>query len=406
MVSREKKVLLIGLLDQAGGHYKAYAHRFLKVLTQIKGISILGYITSEEFAWKDFENTIEPSKFYNVLPERKSKALRINSKLMSRLMYNWDLAVRARRAREVMRREGLKPDVLIFLDVDVPFLSICTFISKLVMPYSFIVVLHNAVSWIEHASKRVERRVKMLLLRRVVNKSVCSIVIDPFIKERLCQAVQGVNRSKILVVNDPRFEWTGLGRTRCIKKRIATKCFLIIGAITPQKGVDLAIKAFAEATQGFNDVCLTVAGRVDSPAYERKLRQLITSLGDKRIQLINRHLTHEEYQEYLEAADYVIFPYRKEYGTRSSGPVLDALAYFKPVIIPNFGIFRAIHDRYGLGRLFKPECVADLAARIREALRETDLDYSLMTRGYREFIMDYSVENAVLQLRDILSQLI
>jgi glycosyltransferase involved in cell wall biosynthesis len=84
-------------------------------------------------------------------------------------------------------------------------------------------------------------------------------------------------------------------------------------------------------------------------------------------------IPQEDVPVYFAAANAVVFPYRRSFGTaRPSGVFQKACAAGRPVIAPNFGMFARRVEQFSLGRTFCPEDPDSLAETISQTLSETE----------------------------------
>jgi len=112
------------------------------------------------------------------------------------------------------------------------------------------------------------------------------------------------------------------------------KIILLFGAIRPYKGIDTAIKAFAEVINEIPTSRLLIAGRLweSWTPYE----QLINKLGLK-----NHVITHLDYipsgdvHKFYEVSDLCVFPYH--HFDSQSGAGATAISFRKPMIVSNVG---------------------------------------------------------------------
>jgi glycosyltransferase involved in cell wall biosynthesis len=109
---------------------------------------------------------------------------------------------------------------------------------------------------------------------------------------------------------------------------------LFFGAIKPYKGLDILLRAFKEAN-GSGNLELRIAGNCqDGPG---EIEALIGELGlADSVRFECRFFGDEEVPTIFSEADVVVFPYRRIDG---SGALLTALAYGKPVIATDVGMF-------------------------------------------------------------------
>jgi glycosyltransferase involved in cell wall biosynthesis len=97
---------------------------------------------------------------------------------------------------------------------------------------------------------------------------------------------------------------------------------------------------------------VTVAGRVDPV--------LMQDVGKFGFKIIDRHVSEEELTELFSEAEYVLLPYGPQY-SGGAGPMKDAIGGGRPVIAPDYPLFREIVSDAGVGLLFvHPEDIQTL----------------------------------------------
>ncbi len=109
---------------------------------------------------------------------------------------------------------------------------------------------------------------------------------------------------------------------------------LFFGKILKYKGVEDLIAAFT-ALPGDLDVRLTVAGQCDDVAMRSRLSALARAGGDRVVLRLQR-IAEQDVAPMLTSADVVVLPYRK---VTTSGSAMLALAYGRPLIVPELGAF-------------------------------------------------------------------
>ncbi len=117
------------------------------------------------------------------------------------------------------------------------------------------------------------------------------------------------------------------------------KVLLFLGMIKPYKNIEGLMYAFNEARLG--NYQLVIAGRPDNSA----LRADLEALKGANTRLFLRFIPDSELSVYMSAADVVILPYRT---IPSSGALLLALSYNRPVIAPHMGAVVDLQKNLGL----------------------------------------------------------
>jgi glycosyltransferase involved in cell wall biosynthesis len=143
---------------------------------------------------------------------------------------------------------------------------------------------------------------------------------------------------------------------------------LSLGALRPYKGLEDLIDAFAQLpaeTRG----TLLIAGAPKDPAYATALAGRAAQVAGARVE--PRFIPDADLPLYLAAADVVALPYR---ALLTSGVLLWALSYARPVVAPAFGPVCELVREGREGFLFAPASVPSLRAALERALSHPDLD--------------------------------
>jgi glycosyltransferase involved in cell wall biosynthesis len=114
---------------------------------------------------------------------------------------------------------------------------------------------------------------------------------------------------------------------------------LFVGGAVRRKGVDILLRAYAEAFRRDDDVCLVIKDHGANAFYhegtEREaIRRLAEDPAAPELVYIDRHLTAPELAALYRACRVAVFPYRAE---GFAIPPLEALACGVPTILPRFG---------------------------------------------------------------------
>ncbi len=142
---------------------------------------------------------------------------------------------------------------------------------------------------------------------------------------------------------------------------------LNVGALRPYKNIEQLIDVFATLpleTRG----TLLIAGAAKSQAYDEKLHRRAVAVPGVELRAI--YIPDEELPTYLAAADLVVLPYRR---LLTSGILLWALSYARPVVAPAFGPVRELVQDGHAGFLFAPSDDDAMRAALARALAHPDL---------------------------------
>jgi glycosyltransferase involved in cell wall biosynthesis len=143
---------------------------------------------------------------------------------------------------------------------------------------------------------------------------------------------------------------------------------LCLGTLRPYKGVEDLIRAFAQLppeTRG----TLLVAGAAKDRTYAAQLTRLASAVPGARVE--PRFVPDDALPAHLAAADLVALPYRS---LLTSGVLLWALSYARPVVAPAFGPVRELVCEGREGFLFPPGDVGGLRDALGRALAHPDLE--------------------------------
>ena len=115
---------------------------------------------------------------------------------------------------------------------------------------------------------------------------------------------------------------------------------VFVGKIRPYKNVDGLMRAFRAYRDP--DVRLAVAGEADTVAYGKELKAMADA--DERILLSCSFVPDDALQNYLNAADVVLLPFRE---VTNSGSLLLVLSFDRPVAVPDAPVFREVREIVG-----------------------------------------------------------
>ncbi len=112
------------------------------------------------------------------------------------------------------------------------------------------------------------------------------------------------------------------------------KVVLLFGAIRPYKGIDIAIKAFAQCLQKIPEARLLIAGKLwmDWSPFQQLIRQLQI---EKHVIAYLEYIPSGKVHQFFEVADLCVFPYL--HFDSQSGAAAVALSFRKPMIVTDVG---------------------------------------------------------------------
>lgn len=140
-----------------------------------------------------------------------------------------------------------------------------------------------------------------------------------------------------------------------------TPVFLVLGTLRPYKGLEALFDAFAQLPPG--SARLVVVGGAKIPAYLERLQ--VQARAIPGITIIPQHVPEQDLPIYLGAADVVVLPYQH---VLTSGILLWAMSYRRPVIAPAFGPIAELVSDGKEGLLYAPDQPRALQAALERAL--------------------------------------
>lgn len=185
-----------------------------------------------------------------------------------------------------------------------------------------------------------------------------------------------VARSSIVRIAEPPFDHYHLdgdeGADALPAAATSTVELLFFGTIRPYKGLEDLLAAFEQLVAGEPtapgesiDWRLTVVGETWE-GWTLPAERIARSPHRERITFVNRYVADEEVDRWFRAADLVVLPYHR---SSTSGPLLVAMSYGKPVVVTRVGgLPEAVAD-YSGAVVVDPRSPDRLADGIRKAER-------------------------------------
>jgi glycosyltransferase involved in cell wall biosynthesis len=125
---------------------------------------------------------------------------------------------------------------------------------------------------------------------------------------------------------------------------------LCFGDLEPRKGFDYLLKLVDE----HEDLVLVRCGRT-KPHYRRSWEDVFHKehlIVNGRLFELDVYIQDQKLVDVLfESTKYILLPYKHFY--RTSGSMIQALSYGKPVLVPDTGLLRDRIERHKLGRTFE-----------------------------------------------------
>lgn len=144
--------------------------------------------------------------------------------------------------------------------------------------------------------------------------------------------------------------------------------FAMVGQLRPYKGIDTLLAAFAEISEQHPNAYLVVAGKPVAPFSENSIRLLAET--NPKLRVLTGFLPAHDLARICTAADVIVLPYRE---ILTSGSVLLAASYSKPVIVPSTPTLDFVAEE-GMGLTYDPttpEGLREAMAKVLAAPAET-----------------------------------
>lgn len=139
--------------------------------------------------------------------------------------------------------------------------------------------------------------------------------------------------------------------------------FLFFGEIRPYKGIQELIHAFKKIDEkNPRSVSLMIAGRPINGQFAEELKTLVNKSPNITLNL--KSIPENELAVYLKAANIIVFPFKK---VLTSGSVLLALSFGKPIIAPSLGCIQDVFDKHG-SFLYDPKDTKGLYGAMEKAI--------------------------------------
>lgn len=199
---------------------------------------------------------------------------------------------------------------------------------------------HVRVFWTIHNLEFHEQQYRWL--DRLNNRLMAGKVDAAFVHSKgaipLVSAMVGLPADRIYYVPHGNYAGaiSGIDSNTFPKKQGAGKTFLYFGLVRPYKGV-LALIAQFRRLEGA--ATLVIAG--DPQGAEMRRQVEAAARPDQRIHLRLGYLPDDELARLIFACDVVVLPFKDVF---TSGSLIMAITWGKPVLVPNVGLIREYVD--------------------------------------------------------------
>jgi glycosyltransferase involved in cell wall biosynthesis len=164
---------------------------------------------------------------------------------------------------------------------------------------------------------------------------------------------------------------------------------LFFGRISPYKGVDVLLKAYALIKQELPEVSLDIVGNGDIEPYRMEMDEL------QDITLVNRWIKDEEVAKYFSGVDLVVLPY---IDASQSGVIPIAYSFKLPVVASNIGGLPEQVDDGVTGYLSEPGNYEELANKCVYLLKRPEMLSNMGEAGFQKAQKEWSWDTIAYQV--------
>lgn len=170
---------------------------------------------------------------------------------------------------------------------------------------------------------------------------------------------------------------------------------LFFGMIRRYKGIENLLEAYRKIDN--KHITLIIAGH----CFEKNMRDALETFAKEykeSVHLTLKHISNDDVQIYFNAADMVVFPYKK---VTTSGAAVLALSFGKPIIAPRIGALTDIPETSGI--FYNVEDARGLERSIEKAVHEKNM--SQMGKNTYEYAQSLSWDTIANKTYDVYKQL-
>lgn len=182
------------------------------------------------------------------------------------------------------------------------------------------------------------------------------------------------------------------------------RIILYAGTISPIRGIDILIKAFARVKDSYRDLMLVIIGNKDS--YWEELKKLAVKEGAENLLMLPWQ-PYESMPDFIAAADICVLPRRYSYHTAITGnsnTLFQYMAMRKPIVATNLLSINSFVDD-SCAVLVEPDSVTSMANGLRRVLSDPVFGRKISEKAYRSAIDRYTwrtEEDKLLALYNVL----
>ncbi len=175
------------------------------------------------------------------------------------------------------------------------------------------------------------------------------------------------------------------------------KVILFLSHITRQKGIDVAIMAFAEILHRKSNLKLMIVGDGD---YLPEVKSLVQCLRLETYVIFTGAIDYEKVPGYINAGDILLFPTIRQEGLPFI--ILEAMACGKPVVASNIGGNSDVLEHGKTGLLTKPGSIEEIVKSLERLLDDAGFSRHLAQNALNEVKHGFSKESMIQGIERVL----
>jgi glycosyltransferase involved in cell wall biosynthesis len=175
------------------------------------------------------------------------------------------------------------------------------------------------------------------------------------------------------------------------------KAILFLSHVTRQKGVDVAIRAFAEILRRKSNLKLMIVGGGD---YLPEAKNLVQRLRLNPSIIFTGAIDYEKVPDYINAGDILLLPTIRQEGLPLV--IIDAMACGKPVVASNIGGNSDALEHGKTGLLTKPGSIEETVKSLERLLDNAEFSRQLAQNALNEVKQRFSEEGMIQGIERVL----
>jgi glycosyltransferase involved in cell wall biosynthesis len=244
---------------------------------------------------------------------------------------------------------------------------------------------------------------------RLIGELCDVIIVHDLTFKKLLVEHYGIQEDKISVIqhgvsSDKKL--TGNEESDKLASRLHDRrIVLFFGVLSPRKGLEFLLEAFAKVVRQCQECLLVIAGEepVYCRGYKKRLQSLAGSLGLEGQVLFTGFISNEAVHCLFELSEVVVFPYT--FSASASGPLSTALQYHKPIIATKTRYFLHVLEDGEDSLLVSPQNSDELAEAMMRLLEDGSLRTKL-SRNAEKKAKKYSWRNVAQMTVDTYEKLL